>query len=266
MCILLNYSASEMVNCHINCFNYRILTSIETFLDNLDLSTVNQTSDSNCTILNLRTFALQVEEFNPNTFNGQTFKIVLGPVEEARNFSNTIDQRVLVTVDGVVGSKLGKINRNSTATLQLHPTLFRSCSNSDMNISSPQVVGLRLSYSVFLTDALFLPENRTLEKVGSIVVAVRTKCQLKNEAMPSVPTQSEAMPPVPIQSETMSSIIRSSFDVSDMNSTVRRSCAVKGEWPVDGQTDGIATLLSCRVCQVSQSLPYMYCYQWEEGC
>ena len=197
----------------------RLLTSLETFLDNLDLSTVNQTSGSNRTVLSFKTFALQVEEINPDTFNGQTFTIALGSFEQARKFSNVIDLSVLVTVDGVVDGELRKVNRNSTATLQLNPMLFRSCIGSDTNTSSPQAVRLRLSYSVFLTDSLFLPANRTLNKVGSIVVAVRTKCQLEND--------SEAMPPVSIQS---------SFDVPDMNITVRSSCAVKGEWPMDGQS------------------------------
>ena len=167
--------------------------SLETFLDNLDLNTVNQTSGSNRTALTFVTFALQVEDVNTNTFNGQTFTVALGPVEQARNVSNAIDQRVLITEDGETDSTRNKraTIRNSTeatAILQLDPMFFGDCISS--NTSSPAAVRQRLSYSVFLTDALFLPANRSLNKVGSIVVAARTSCQLENEAMVSTPIQS----------------------------------------------------------------------------
>ena len=161
---------------------------METFLDKLDLSTVNQTSGSNRTVLNQNTFALQVEEIKADTFMGQTFSVALGRVEQARNVSTVIQQRVLITEDGVMDSI--KNSTEATATLQLHPTLFRNCTNSESNMSSTYAYRQRLSYLVFLTDALFLPTNPTLYRVGSIVVGVRSNCQLENETLFSMPIQS----------------------------------------------------------------------------
>ena len=173
----------------------RILTSLETFLDNLDLNTVNQTSGSNSTALTFETFALQIEDVNINTFNGQTFTVALGPVEQARNVSSAIDQRALITEDSEGDStrNKGASIRNSTeatAALQVQPMFFRDCISSETNTSSPAALRQRLSYSVFLTDALFLPANRSLNKVGSIVVAARTSCLLENETILSIPIQS----------------------------------------------------------------------------
>ena len=129
-----------------------------------------------------------------DTFNGQIFTVDLGPVEQARNVSESIDKRALITVDGEVDSTVNNGNtvRNiseATATLKLPPLLFRNCINSQMNMSTQTASRQRLSYSVFLTDALFLPVNRTLNKVGSIVVGARASCQLDNEAASSVPIQ-----------------------------------------------------------------------------
>ena len=168
---------------------------MESFLDKLDLTTVNQTSDSNRTTLTFKTFALQLEEIDTDAFNGQTFTVTLGTVEQARNTSNSIDQRVLITEDGGVKSTRNKrtIDRNSTkatASLQLHPMYFKNCTNTETTTSLSMASRQRLSYSVFLTNALFLPANRTLNKVGSIVVGARTSCPLDNEAASTVPIQS----------------------------------------------------------------------------
>ena len=168
---------------------------METFLDKLDLNTVNKTSNKNRATLTFRTFALQLEEIDTNAFNGQKFTVSLGTVERARNISNNIDQRALITEDGEVDSAMNNGNtvRNiseATATLRLPPLLFRNCINSETNTSSPTASRQRLSYSVFLTDALFLPANRTLNKVVSLVVAARTSCQLENKTEVTLPIQS----------------------------------------------------------------------------
>ena len=173
----------------------RILTSLETFLDNLDLDIVNKTWNRNRATLTFRTFALQLEEIDTNAFNGQKFTVSLGTVERARNISNNIDQRALITEDGEVDSAMNNGNavRNiseATATLRLPPLLFRNCINSETNTSLSMASRQRLSYSVFLTDALFLPANRTLNKVVSLVVGARTSCQLENKTEVTLPIQS----------------------------------------------------------------------------
>ena len=167
----------------------RILASLNTFLDNVDLKTDNQSSlGTNRTTFSYKTFALQVEDINPKTFAGQTFTVALGTVEQARNASDGINSRALITEDGVVGSRRKRRNSDSntgeaTATLRLHPELFEHCFNSSLNTSSPQNVRQRLSYSVFLSDALFLPANRTSNMVGSIVVGARAICQHANNTV-----------------------------------------------------------------------------------
>ena len=161
---------------------------METFLDNLDLNTVNQTSNRNHTTLIFRTFALQIEEIDTDAFRSQTFTVALGPVEQARNGSKSFDQSALITEDGEADSEMNK--GEVTASVQLPSSLFRDCIDSETNTSSPTSSRQRLSYSVFLTDALFLPMNRTLNKVGSIVVAARTSCHLDNKSVVTVPIQS----------------------------------------------------------------------------
>ena len=161
---------------------------METFLDNLDLDSVEQTSDRNRKTLTFKTFALQIEEIDTDAFNNQTFTVALGPVEQARNGSNSIDQRALITKDGEMDSARNK--REATASMKLPPLLLRGCIDPETNTSSPTSSRQRLSYSVFLTDALFLPMNRTLNKVGSIVVAARTSCKLDNKSVVTVPIQS----------------------------------------------------------------------------
>ena len=189
----------------------RILASLESFLDKLDLNTVNQTSGSNRTVLNLNTFALQVQEISPDTFKGQTFTIALGPVEQARNVSNVIEQKALITEDGEVDNinEQENISTEATATLQLHPMLFKNCTNSETNTSTTFAFRQRLSYLVFLTDSLFFPTNSTLNRVGSILVGVRSNCQLENETLFSMPIQSSFQ-----IIETVRLIFRSCFTIT----------------------------------------------------
>ncbi len=178
---------------HDSCFLvHRILDSLGTFLDNLDITTVN--SSGNLTTFTFSTYALQVQEVDPDSFNGQTFIVNLGSVEQAVNSSGVIEQESLLTVDGVANDNSGtntELSQNgSTASLQLTPEIFENCASNESSTNSSSVVSQRLSYSVFVSDALFLPENRTLNQVGSIVVAVRLRCQLANKTMLIVPVRS----------------------------------------------------------------------------
>ncbi len=59
---------------------HRILASLETFLDNLNVSTVSRNSANNQTVLNFETFAITVQDLDPDSFQGQTFVVDLGPV------------------------------------------------------------------------------------------------------------------------------------------------------------------------------------------
>lgn len=150
---------------------YRILESLDTFLENIDLSTVSKNTTDNRTVFSFDTFALQVEKIDPNNFIGQTFLVDLGSVEEAVNISQGIDEDSLLATGAILD-----VLTNATASVQLPPTFLDNCTNPDINSEFSQ----RLSYSVFVSDVLFQPENRTRYKVGSIVVAAKSACDLRN--------------------------------------------------------------------------------------
>ena len=140
-----------------------------------------------------------MQEVDPNSFNGQTFIVNLGSVEQAMNSSGVIEQESLVTIDAAPNDISGRRRRTtglsqndtveSTASLQLTPRVFENCASNESSNSS-SVVSQRLSYSVFVSDVLFFPENRTLNQVGSIVVSVRLRCQLANKTTLVVPVKS----------------------------------------------------------------------------
>ncbi len=175
---------------------HRILDSLGTFLDTVDLATVNTTN--NLTTLTFNTYAVQIQEVDPDNFAGQTFVVNLGPVAQAMNISGNIAQESLITLDGVAidnsrrkRQSTGLDVQNATASLQLTPLIFENCV-SNMSSEASTIVSQRLSYSVFVSDVLFQTENNIISNivVGSIVVAVRLRCQLANKTMLSVPVRS----------------------------------------------------------------------------
>ncbi|XP_064387685.1 adhesion G-protein coupled receptor G6-like [Halichondria panicea] len=160
----------------------RILASLETFVVNLNTSTVFRNSTSNRTVLSFETFAITVQDLDPDSFQGQTFAVDLGPVEEAMKNTGVIDQYALMTTNADNRSEIDSLSEdteNSTASLRLSPSLFEKCPT--INRTS---LWQRLSYSVFLSDVLFLPENRSTNRVGSIVVAARLACLQTNKTVP----------------------------------------------------------------------------------
>ena len=155
------------------------------FLDDLDLDTVDQNSTSNQTTFSFTTFAVQVQQIDPNRFNGQTFIVDLGSVEQAMNSSGNIEQDALITVDDASQpeSRLAQEDvQNSTAFLQLSSAFLDECIGSEIGSLS---VSQRLSYSVFVSTVLFLPENTILNAVGSIILAARIKCNKTGLSMPA---------------------------------------------------------------------------------
>lgn len=184
--------------------SYSILGSLGTFLDNLDLSSSTQRTSDNLTVFSYDTFALQVQDIDTGSFNGQSFLVVLGSVEEAMNISLTgLEQDSLITVDGVSDSTRAKrapgdgdadiitdVQEDTTASVQLPHTLLDDLENCiDPEGNSTSLISQRLSYSVFLNDVLFQPENRTQYKVGSIVVAARIRCALNGNTSLSLPVR-----------------------------------------------------------------------------
>ena len=112
------------------------------------------------------TFALQLQDIDPDLFNGQTFTVNLGSVEDALQTSGNLGDS-LRTSEVVMN-----ILVNSTASVNLPDDFFAS----SMKRSTEDVLNntneLRLSYTVFLTDILFQSQNQSVD-IGSIIVSTR---------------------------------------------------------------------------------------------
>lgn len=131
------------------------------------------------------TFALLVQQLDPNIFEGQVFSIHLGSVEEAWQDNQTINQGALVTSNLEITMNMinqesmdteGVLNATSdtTALLILPQDLLDSCSSKEDNLTT--ALSQRLSYSVFKSDVLFQNFNQSHLSIGSIILATRLKC------------------------------------------------------------------------------------------
>lgn len=141
-----------------------MLDSLGRFLDTVSF-TENKTD--NKTTLGFQTFALQVQDIDPERFRGQTFIAELGSVEEVLNSSERIDTDNLVTAETVLN-----MLDNATASIQV-PKALLNFNNSANEVNETGGVTQRLSYLVFLTDILFQVSNRSRFAVGSIITSVR---------------------------------------------------------------------------------------------
>ena len=176
----------------------RLLESLQNFLDKVEVELdENSTSNSSNMIFAFETFALQVQELDPEEYKGQVFRVNLGSLEEATKDNQTIELENLVTselesatnLNHGTANDLSKRNvmdnagvRNAladtTASLQLPEDLLDSCNESDVNSNLVSATSQRLSYSVFKSDVLFQNVNqRQLNlSIGSIIVAAQLKC------------------------------------------------------------------------------------------
>ena len=165
---------------------HRILQSLGSFLDNVDISTLTTNSTDNVTVFSYTTFSLQVQQIDASNFKGQTFIVALGSYEHATNRSEQINQENLITADAILNntdSHFLNYTKDATASIQLLPSLSEELLRcSDRGNSSNQFQ--RLSYSVFLSDSFFQPRNRSQFKVTSIILAPRFHCTLENLSVP----------------------------------------------------------------------------------
>ena len=80
---------------------FRLLESLEEFLDKVEVEQdVNNTS--NQTVFAFKTFALQIQEIEPQEYQWQTFSVDLGSVEEATKMGQEIEGGDLVTSEKVM--------------------------------------------------------------------------------------------------------------------------------------------------------------------
>ena len=142
--------------------------SLETFSDSVPLSS---NATENREVYTLENFAIQVQDVDRDTFEGETLSVDLGTVSEAINRTSEIDASRLVTMMEALS--------NATASLRVPSAIFNDGSNKATR---------RLSYSVFTTDTLFQSEETVSGDltVGSIVVGVKVALSDRNARQTSV--------------------------------------------------------------------------------
>ena len=152
------------MQCTLFCAYFRLLESLQSFLDEVEISN----STMNQTVFAFKTFALQVQTLDSAEYQGQTFSVDLGSVEEALKLEQKIDRHDLITSDMVMGAVT-----DATASIELAENLLE-CRNSSMcNLTSTNATTNRLSYSVFLLDTLFQSVSQSHQKIGSVIVAAK---------------------------------------------------------------------------------------------
>ena len=131
-------------------------------------------NDTNTTLFAFQTYALQAQDIDPRSFQGQTFNVDLGSVEEAMSISATINDSQITTSALVMDAVT-----NGTAAVQVPQSLLSNVSSRDSTSSNQ-----RLSHTVFLTDILFQTEDPNTT-IGSIIVGVQLNSTLNfNTSIP----------------------------------------------------------------------------------
>ena len=136
-----------------------MLESLERFLDEVEINTLNSTE--NTTMFLYQTFALQVQNVDPSSFEEQTLNVDLGSVEEAMNITGSIDNSALITAMEFLN--------NATAAIHISNELLKYCTLGER--------AQRLSYSVFLFDTFFRSQD-PLMRIGSLIIAARLNCDV----------------------------------------------------------------------------------------
>ena len=153
----------------------RVLDSLESFLDRVILS-----DDENSTlqerIFAFETFALQLQEVDPESYEAQTFTVNLGSIEDISNISGKIPVESLMIQDTVT------VMENATASVQLPGDLLDhlvDCNEVNTPVDNVTLTR-RLSYSVFLSNALFQSTEVDQYELGSVIVAARMNVNCGN--------------------------------------------------------------------------------------
>ena len=135
------------------------------------------TTDSK-TVFGYETYALQIQDLDPLEFNGQTFIVDLGSVEQTMNVTQ-IEKSDLITSELVMS-----VVTSATASISIPDSLITGTGMGNCQIEVSNSSQQRLSYSVFLSDILFQGFNQSRFKLGSIIVSARLNC-LGNDVLSS---------------------------------------------------------------------------------
>ena len=149
-------------------FTCRLLDSLTNFSNKLEITNTTTATFTRTT------FALQVNNINASSFQGETFSVNLGSVEEAMDISSAIREEAIET------TPLDMAYQNRTASVQVPKSVFQ-----ELGQAGDQQ---RLSYAVFLKDTLFQSsdQNQSNLTVGSVIVAVTVNGTSGNDSL-SIP-------------------------------------------------------------------------------
>ena len=150
---------------------FRVLDSLARFSDLLDLSASGNASE---VIFGFDTYALQLQDVDPDLFNGQTFTVNLGSVEDALQSNGNLGAS-LNTSEMVMNILVN----HTTSSVKLPENFFTGSMNGSIENGSNSTNELRLSYTVFLTDILFQSPNQSSVDIGSIVVSTRLSSEIE---------------------------------------------------------------------------------------
>ena len=146
---------------------------MESFLDRVILS-----DDENNTlqerVFAFETFALQLQEVDPESYKAQAFTVNLGSIEDISNISGKIPDESLMIQDSVM--------ENATASVQLPDDLLDhlvDCNEVNASVDNTTLTR-RLSYSIFLSNALFQSTEVDKYELGSVIVAARMNINCGN--------------------------------------------------------------------------------------
>ena len=133
---------------------YRLLNSLTSFGNKLVIANATTATFTR------RSFAIRANDINASSFQGETFSVNLGSVEDTMGISSAIREEAIETTPGNI------TYQNRTASIQVPESVFHELGQAGHQ--------QRLSYAVFLRDTLFQSsdQNQSNLTVGSVIVAV----------------------------------------------------------------------------------------------
>ena len=148
--------------------------------DLLDLSASSgNASGEDKVIFGFDTYALQLQDVDPDLFGGQIFTVNLGSVEDA------------LQSDGNLGASLNTsemvmniLVNITTSSVKLPENFFTGSMNGSKENGSNSTNELRLSYTVFLTDILFQSPTQSSFDIGSIILSTRLSSEVESNPAP----------------------------------------------------------------------------------
>ena len=148
---------------------FRVLESLANFQDRALLVIGNDSTNE--TTFAFEKFAIRIQNIGPEVYQCYSFSAGLGSIEDTLNIKGIIPENTLIASDTTM-----KVLTNATASVQLPEDLLDHLNTCNKSNSSSPSMSRRLSYSPFLSDALFQNEEQRHLKLGSLIIAARIRC------------------------------------------------------------------------------------------